>query len=877
MDRVFKYLANTALAILIVIQTGVLLLMKDPNILREKLQDAISEQTRHLDLDVRLGYLAFTPWNRVYCMDTYIGQASAPDTRFAKLGQIKIGIAPLSILSGKPQVTSVQLHGADVYCPALHSPTGSQETILEDLSCTLQAKKGNWLLKNLSFRLHNSTVSGAFPQGIPFETPDEKPVPGKDPLLPIFYNFLAKLYALQPHFALLDAPSLQLSSVGTGTIDIELTARGAQYPEVFNCGNITLFTQINPDPKNFQFSAPLVAKLDNTLFRKQFRANQVHVHYPAPTILGGKPEMFPLLAKVSTTGILFNNEPAGRFIGDIRMDNPDDLELHGTLGFDNSYLALDSQIRLDAQSVEAKARINLHPTDLKHFHAFIPRKYLDVVKFRNPVKGSIAATLAEGWKPTNAQFKLETGQLVVMDVPLNRLQASGYYTPGNLRLDNFSIGLKPGNVSGELDQNLENLDYRLRLHGEFFPYQINPWMMDWWDDLWGRFKFTGLPVKGDFSLEGRWDDLTRRDIFGEAHIFTASYKGVPFSKVTGRLRSIPKYTELFDLSAKFQSGHADGSISWILHPTKRDRLSSQRFSLQGQLLPETAGKLFGKDVTNALADFDTKEPAQVLSSGVIYGNEPPEFLGPDPKDTYTIQCKAKEVAYHSIPLQDLNINFEANGPGITIRPMNFRFAGGRAEGWLTHGKTGSDDTPMEISLDLKDANKKAALQHLSQSPRMAGKIKAPSADSSEKAILESFQLQARGHPDDFTSFVGKGKIRLQDPDLAKVNMLSLLSKELTGLTLPLISYKFNKMETGFVLKNKHLVIEPGPLLISGTSAKVEAKGKINLTNSKLDFRVKLLPLGIPLAGILEMRLGGNLDKPVWNPSMLPPGIQKKRK
>ena len=877
MDRIFKFLANAALVILITVQSGLLLVMQNPNLLKEKLEESIKEQTHQLDLDIRLGDLSFIPWNTIYCTATDIRQASSPNPTIADLGQIKIGIAPLSILSGKPQVTSVHLHGANIFCPALHSPTGTTEAILKDLSCTLRARRGEWLLKDLSFRLHNSTVSGAFPDGMAFEAPDRKRPPDKAPILPKFYSFLAKLYSLQPHFALLDSPSLQVTPTQNGQLGIELTANGAQYPEVFNCGNITVFTSINPDPDNFQFTAPLIAKLDNTLFRKQFRANQVHLQYPPPAITGGKPEIFPLKAKASTTGILFNNEPAGRFIGDIHMESPDDLELHGTLGFDNSYLSLDSKIHLGTQSAVAKANIQLHPLDLHHLHAFIPRKYLDGVKFRMPLQGSLEAILGPGWKPENARFGLNTGQLTVMDVPMNRLQASGQYSPGHLHLDSFTIGLKPGNVTGELDQNLKNLDYRLRLRGEFFPYQINPWMMAWWDDLWEKFKFTGLPVKADFSLDGRWDDLTRRDIFGEATIFTASYKGVPFSTVTGRLRGIPKFTELFDLSAKFKNGHADGSISWILHPTKRDRLTSQRFSLQGKLLPETAGKLFGKEVKDALSDFEIPNPAQVHSSGIIYGKEPPGFLGPDPKDAYTVQCQAQEASYNSIPLKDVDINFEAFGPAITIRPMKFSFAGGQAEGWLTHGQTGSEDSPMEISLDLKQANKKTALLHLSQSPRMGSKIKAPPKDSSEKAIIESFQLQAKGHPDDFTSFEGKGSLRLKDPDLAKVNMLSLLSKELTGLTLPLISYKFNKMETRFTLIDKHLVADPGPLLISGATSKVEAKGKINLTNGNLNFRVKLLPLGIPMAGILEMRLGGNLDKPVWNPSVLPPGIKKRGK
>ncbi len=878
MDRIVTHLVNGILAILILGQSVLLLLMQKPNLLRNQLQEEIATQTRNLDLDVQLGDIAFAPWNAFSCHNIEIRQASANATPVASVEEVRIGIAPNSLLSGKPRISELHLKNAKVYCPALHSPTGTHETIIHDLSCTLELNAGDWQLKDLSFRLHNSTISGAFPEGIPISTP-KKEQPVQQAFLAKGFLLLSKLYTLKPYFDLFDSPTLHVSASNDGLTDIELTANGAWYQDIFNCGNITIFSRFNSDPEDFGFNAPLVAKLDNALFRKQFRANQVHLQYTIPRLDQGKPMVFPFDAKVSTTNIHFQNEPVGRFIGNIRMNTQDKLDLHGTLGLDLSYLALDSSIDLQEKTASASTLIQLHPTDSRHLHAFIPRTYLEGVQFLSPIEGELDVEMENGWKLGKANFRLGTGQSMVMDVPLSGVDASGRYNPGELVLENFTIGLKPGSVSGSLVQNLATKDYRLWLGGEFFPYQINPWMMEWWDELWEKFKFTGLPVKADFSLEGRWDDLTRRDIFGNAEIFSASYKGVPFSKLTGRLRGIPKYTELFDLQANFQNGRAEGSIGWILHPTKRNRLTSQRFSLQGELLPGTAGKLFGEEVTNALVDFDIPKPAKVFSSGVIYGEDPPDFVGQDPKDTYTVRCLAKQAAYQKIPLQELDLNLDANGAAFTIKPLSFKFAGGKGEGWIKLGQTGSDQSPMEISLALDGLNKKDALQFLSQSPRMVGKIKPPPKDSNEKATVETFRLAATGRPEDFTSFEGKGSVHLTDPDLAKVNMLSLLSKELTGLTLPLISYKFDKLQADFVLHDKHLVVDPGPLLITGSSAKVEAKGKINLADSGMDFRVRFFPLGLPLplAGILEMRLGGKLDQPVWNPSSLPHGVKKKEK
>ena len=69
------------------------------------------------------------------------------------------------------------------------------------------------------------------------------------------------------------------------------------------------------------------------------------------------------------------------------------------------------------------------------------------------------------------------------------------------------------------------------------------------------------------------------------------------------------------------------------------------------------------------------------------------------------------------------------------------------------------------------------------------------------------------------------------------------------------------------------MITDKPLLITGPAAKVEATGDIHLKTQDLRFRVKLHPLGLPLANILEMRLGGKLNDPKWNP---PSGPVNKR-
>lgn len=840
--------------------------MQKPNLLRNSIQDQIREETHKLNLELELGDFQFSPWNSISCRDLELKTTLTPGNTLAVIDKVQIEIAPLSLLTGKPRLKRLQLKGVEIICPALHSPTGSNEAVLQDLSCSFEMQHQKLSLQDLTFRLHNITVSCSLKDGPPFNLPKRKERVDDKPILQTINEGLATLYKLKPQLSKLESPTLHLNAGKDGNIEAELSAYGLQVPEIFQCGQIYIVTEFKPDLENIQFTSPLIAKLENILFRKQFRATQVHVNYQIPDLRDSEAPLFPIKAEVSTTEILYEGESVGRFIGKIQMLNLNQLELLGTMGLKNSYLALDSSIRLDQKSAKVSSRIKLHQSDFHHLMAFIPRKYLEYVQFRNPIEGSLEATLSNGWKPEQARFSLSTGQLVAADVPITKLQTRGTYMPEMLDIESFAIQLKPGLVTGSLKQNLKNLDYRLLLGGEFFPSQVNPWMQDWWDELWARFKFKGLPVYGNFSIEGRWNDLSRRDIYGSAVIHSASYKGVPFEKVSGKLMGIPKYTELFDLNAKFNNGHAKGELAWVFHPTERDRLTSQRFSLQGKLLPSTAGKLFGKEVQKAVQDFDLTIPATVESSGVFYGKNPPEHIGDSVEDAFAISCKADELAYHKVPLRKLDMFLHAKGDEISINPLKFEFANGKASGWLKHINKSPDNRPLEISLKIHNAHKNTALRHLAKSPNFGDQIAAPSNDSNEKAVFETFEVKAKGNPKDITTFVGQGKFDLFDPDLAKVNMLSLLSKELTGLTLPLISYRFNRMKSDFVLKDKKLVIAEKPLIISGPAAKVEATGDIHLKTQDLDFIVQLHPLGLPLANILEMRLGGKLNAPLWNPS-----------
>ena len=543
-----------------------------------------------------------------------------------------------------------------------------------------------------------------------------------------------------------------------------------------------------------------------------------------------------------------------------------DIAFDGAVGFRHSCAEITFTANLEKKTADVRTRFQIQPGDILGLQAFIDRKHLEQAKFRAPLAGKLQARYDEDWVLRKAVFNIRAEQLEILKVPLASLQASGTYEPGFLEVPEISAQLKPGEVTGSFRQDLETGDYRFLLEGNLFPSQLNPWFRPWWDNLWGKFQFTGLPLQANIDVSGRWKDLSRRDIFGSGEISSASYKGAPFERVQGQLRCIPKYTELFDLNAKFPDGHARGRLAWTLHPEERSHVTSRRFNLRGKLNLETAGKLFGSKVEKVLADFTVEETPDVVAEGVLFGKGPFDFLEKPPLNDFTVQSQTGKAAFLSIPLDFLQIDLHNLGHAITIDPLHFGFAGGKAEGWLKH-RHNPEGPPMEFSIHLKDADKHLAIQNLSQNPKLNLK---PSKPPKKKATFQSFQIHATGDHGDLSSFEGSGSFALRDPGLAQINMLGLFSKELKRFTLPLISYSFDRMEAKFKLRKQFMVFDPQPLIVRGPTSKLDATGSFNIKTRELDFKIRLLQLGLlPLAGILEMNLGGTIDKPVWNPKVKP--------
>ena len=859
-SRIVLIALNLALVLLILLQCAYLYLHSSPEFLRDWVEEKIRVELAASGLDLSVDKLEIRKQGSNVRVGNLTLRQTGQTGTIAVLKEVRLEIDPLSLIAGSLSISQLEVRGGILNCPALISPSGAEETLLQDLRATLQPHENDWALRNFSFRLHNARVTGVFHDDPPLLLRMDKDIKTRG-LPKRFQKALADLLRTRPRLAALDAPVITLKSLQDEQVYAQLQAKGLQIPELLTSERLSLETRLQREPGHLLFTAPIKGRLENALLKKKLRVTNLHFQLPAPST-ELSPTLFPLEVKLSTGPIQIDAELAGRFIGKARMEDPSHLAMEGVAGFHHSFTTISASANLEKKTAQIQTRFHIHPGDVPKLQAFIPRKHLKQAQLREPMEGNLHARFDEDWKLSWAEFALHSRQLEILEVPLADLRVRGTYVPGRLEVPEVFAQFKPGDVSGSFHQDLKTGDYRFLLDGRMFPGQLNPWFKTWWDDLWARFNFTGLPMYANIDIGGRWNDLTRRNIYGAGKIISASYRGIPFEEAQGILRCIPRYTEFFGLDARFPDGHAKGQLAWILHPKERNRITSRRFNLQGKLSLDTASKLFGDRVQKVLADFTSEEPPEIKADGVIFGHGNFDYLEKQPVNQFFVRSRGGKSTFLSIPVDFLEIDLESQAGAITIDPVKFGFAKGKGNGWLKH-RHNPDGPPMEFSMELKDADKDLVLQHLARNPKL--NLKPPKA-TKEKSELKSFRLHATGNHGDITSFNGNGSFSLQDPSLAKVNILGLLFKELKNLPLPLISYRFDRMESDFKLQEELMVFGPEPLKILGPTSKVDATGNLNIKTRELNFKVRLLPLGLPFARFLEMNLGGTIEKPAWKSS-----------
>ena len=482
---------NLLLALVLALASAYLYLRYNPDLIRSFAENLVREELDDNGLEFSLNSMEIHSLHDIRARNLTLRE-KAKLGKLGELREIRISLSRRSLLFGSPRIAAVHIQGGTLNCPALSSPSGAEEPVLKNLRAILFPKNDQWTLLNISFDLHNAKVIGSFKDGPPIvlkTRSQEKPAD-----LSALYKILANLFRSSEYLAKLDRPTLTLVSRKEGHLDIRLQAYGLQISELLACDKLLLRTRALLESGHLVFTTPVDGTLNNVLFKKDIRITSLQLQLPAPST-EIKPTLYPLEVEVSTGQIQIKSELAGRFIGKLRMEDQSHLQLRGTLGFLESFIALTAQANLEKKTGHLKTRFTIEPENIPRLQAFIPRDHLQKVRFKDKLGGELYAEFDEGWILNKASFDVEADQLNILDVPVASLKARGNYEPSRLEVEEFAAEFKPGYVEGSYQQDMNTEDYRFLLMGEFLPSQLNPWFKTWWEELWAKFEFRGFLQK----------------------------------------------------------------------------------------------------------------------------------------------------------------------------------------------------------------------------------------------------------------------------------------------------------------------------------------------------------------------------------------------
>ena len=481
------------------------------------------------------------------------------------------------------------------------------------------------------------------------------------------------------------------------------------------------------------------------------------------------------------------------------------------------------------------------------------------------------ATFLPGWKISHAEGRLHSGPVRVGGVALDETGTEFSYRDGRALCDNLVLRQGDSLAHGLYEMDTSTMDFRFLLTGGLRPDGISGWFHDWWTRFWKDFDFSKSVPQADVDVAGRWGDLEATRVFVQAEGGATGLRGVPFDHVGTRLFVRPQWDDILWFKVVQDGKEASGSFV-RLSDLEKETWSRMSFSIDSGLPLDTMKQMFGANAVEVLAPYRFSQAPRLKLEGHV---ESPVSPGGAHQHIDISLDSTGESFFHDFPLSDLVFTARLRDAELTLPSLALNIAGGRATG---SAQVWGEDKNRRVSLDatLADADLGTATKLINVAP-------APNAKPGDKTLSQrlagghiTLALKAEGLYNDFYSFKGTGDADITGAQLGEINLFGLLSELLKKtVILNFTSFSLDKLNARFAIDGAHLNFDS--LKIAGPTASIDAKGIYGLQDHRLDFKAKIFPFDesksivgstvgfvlSPFSNALEVKLEGTMAKPNW--------------
>ena len=588
------------------------------------------------------------------------------------------------------------------------------------------------------------------------------------------------------------------------------------------------------------------------------------------------------IPKITTHGnIVVNISPT---IFTSYLNNQFLLSFEGGIFNNDSFIHTKGELNLIKSTLELNVESLLSPSDFNDW--FSHNETLNIFSLtKYPIKISSSQNIIlHDKKLKEFKFHFISNSFKINNSSLIDVVSTIQYQPeSEIFLMDFTGNIGYSQISGLLEQKLDDLKYSCRIRGNFLPTDLSSIMHEWWNKIWKDFSFDSHSPYVDFKIDGAWGGIKSNiAAYGHAELNHVRYKNLSIINGNLHLSVSQQATKLSDISVLLEQGKLNGNLCFSR--SKHGEARFLTFDVNGSLNPTDAKSVFGAEAEKILSKFETRSSVNLDAKGHIQLNVN------DLEDTNTTNFLIKantdsQILYSGIVLDSLSVEINSTSGVTKVSPLAFQIADGHGNGSLIFRQE-KDITNLEVDIGIKGSDRKRFVQSMQLSEtlnnRAEGQINLESNGSDSRGKLD-LKLQVSGNPEDFLSFEGNGSILVKDPELGDIRLLGGLTDYLGASKLPLPSgsISFNRLEAPFILNGDALRF--GNLSLSGGSTLLVANGVINLSKHVLDLEARLHLLGNvsvpvlgkliqlldPLSAVGNIKIDGTFEDPKWSIQLRP--------
>ena len=781
-----------------------------------------------------------------------------------------------SVLAGRPIPDEIRLEGAALQLPAMLSPSGTVEPLIQDVALVLRHEDERWLVDQFNGRVGRLVLTAQGELAPPPRSPGTPPL-NPDEITARFLQ-LSRQFAVQLHrLEAFDEPALAVrlaSPPGLGnTAELLLTASAAHQPwgQPLSLGPLAAAGTLRLDGRESR-TLRLHAAVRNARYQETYAAEAVRailsLDVAAETYAFHPHEVLVAAGQLSAPGVAALG-PVLR----ADLTRWPDVSAAVATQLSGEFLAAEVDARLLEQSARLRAEGRVSHELISRVLTEITPRAAPYFVFGDPVAFRATAVLDPGWRFARLSGRVDARRLDSRGVKITAARGQIDIVGMSFLAHDARVELGENFARGSYWMDFTTTDYRMLLDGRLRPPEINGWFRgDWWLNFWNaHFAFPVAPPTAEVEVSGRWKDPGRTVYFGRSDAREATVWNGEFTQAHAVIFLRPQFTDGLVLQGSRAGGTQRLSGTFRRHglPGAHDP-GRFEFDFESSVEPAVIGRMLEGRADEVLASLRFNSPPHVHAKGVL-------AAAPD----YTFTGTATGgLQYFGFPLDTAQVSGGVSGADVRLDAIEFTAAGGKGSGKAAvYGPP--DYRRLGFDLYLNGADLARAIRAVEQ--YQAGRTNEKPVSVAESKFMKRAEggrvdvgLSATGRPGDLASFTGTGNVALTGAELGEIHLFGLLSQVLSGLSLNFSSLKLDAARSSIRLENGRLLFPD--LKITGNTAVIDARGNYTFATNALDFTARLKPyeenrnlltgvIGIvinPLTSILELKLNGPVSKPDWS-------------